>query len=267
MSSLQAYQLLVNAAKLYQAERETFSKEEIIRKINQIKYLSEQKNVPVMDIKKEILHLQNKFGYLGELEKRFNQQRKSESVKVNALKKEITELKKKLALAKEKDLHKKVEKLSFMLGEILAKQGSKIDVELSKKVVEEIKKDRKLPFFPVVKIDRKMLTKMEELKLVNSLRKKLKDLKEEMSLNSGSPEKIQLLQNKIDLIERKLEPYYQKYPEFEFDVPRVEVEIQKNIQATNIEIKHDVLFDRKLPERFVSKNELPLPPQPKRRRE
>lgn len=269
MSSLQAYQLLVNAARLYQAERETFSKEEIVRKINRIKYLSEQKNVPAMDIKKEIVGLQSRFRSLEELEKKVNFQKKSESAKINALKKEIAELKRRLSVAKEKDLHKKVEKLSYLLGEILARQGAKIDVELSKKVVDEIKKDKKLPFFPVVKLDKKMLTKVEELRLVNYLRKRLKVLKEELATNTASLEKVQQIQKKIDLVEKKLEPYYRRYPEIEAEVPSVEVQVdlQKGLPRPEVEIKHDVLFGQKpLPKAEPgAEMHLPPPPQPKRK--
>lgn len=269
MSSLQAYQLLLSAARLYQAERETFSKEEIQRKINRIKYLSEQKNVPVMDIKKEIVGLQNKFGCLEKLEKKVSQQKKNESIKINALKKEVAELKRKLSVAKEKDLHKKVEKLSYLLGEILARQGTKIDVGLSRKVVEEIKKDKKLPFFPVVKLDKKMLTKVEELRLINSLRKKLKALKNELAANTASREKVQQLRNKIDLVEKKLEPYYLKYQEVESEVPSVEVrvDIQKSLPKPEAEIRHEVLFGQKpLPKTEPAAGmHLPPPPQPKRK--
>lgn len=293
MSSLQAYQLLVNAAKLYRAERETFSREEIVRKINQIKYLSEQKNIPVMDIKKEILHLQNKFGYLGELEKRFNQQKKSESVKVNSLKKEIVELKKKLALTKEKDLHKKVEKLSFMLGEILAKQGSKIDVDLSNKVIQEIKKDKNLKIMPYVRVEKESLkirrekvkstfpegelTREEELIKVKMLQEKLGELKKQVLF--VSLDKSSGLQNMISMIESRLEPYYQKYPELKKteseEFPEINIETSAFKEVPILKdgetVRHDLRFEKPGDQMQFGKKTLipplPPPPQPKRKKD
>ena len=59
MASFRTIQLLSRISSIAQREKESFSKTEIIKKINEIKYLSSQKKVPKLTLRKEIIHLEN----------------------------------------------------------------------------------------------------------------------------------------------------------------------------------------------------------------
>ena len=103
MGSLKAKQLLLRAAKYLDKERSKYSKQEIVKKINEIKYLSAQKKVPRLTLRKEIIHLENKLGTVLEFEKDLLKKKKEESTKVKALKKQIVSLKNKLTTYKDKN--------------------------------------------------------------------------------------------------------------------------------------------------------------------
>ena len=82
MSSLHAIQLLTTAARLARDEQESFSKVEITKKLQDIKYLSSQKKVPRLSLRKDIIHLENQLqGVLG-LEERFAREKNKESIEV-----------------------------------------------------------------------------------------------------------------------------------------------------------------------------------------
>ena len=121
MSSLQAIQLLTTVARIAREEHESFSKVEITKKLQDIKYLSSQKKVPRLSLRKDIIHLENQLqGVLG-LEERFARQKDKESITVASLKQQLSMLKNKLRAVEDLDLDKKVDHLSFLLGEHLAK--------------------------------------------------------------------------------------------------------------------------------------------------
>src|SRR3989344_8505148 len=139
MVSLQFYDLMMKVASASERRKELFSREEISKKINEIKYLSAQKKIPRLTLRKEIIHLEHKLRGLDQIEQEFKRKEKRESVKVIALKKQISALKQKLAATEDKDIGRKVQKLSFLLGECLAKKEVQMDVNLSKKITAEAK--------------------------------------------------------------------------------------------------------------------------------
>ena len=67
---MKAVQLLLQAATLYHEQKESFSKTEILKRINQIKYLSKKKGSSKFDIRKEIIKLENQMQDIFELEKK-----------------------------------------------------------------------------------------------------------------------------------------------------------------------------------------------------
>src|SRR3989344_3898359 len=140
MVSLTTRILLARAAREYVGERRDFSKEEIVKRINEIKYLSSQKKVPKLTLRKEIIHLEHKLQTIFEFEKRLLKEERKESAKIIRLKREVTELKKRIAHSEDQDLHKKVDTLSHLLGESLAKKAVVEEIVLHKKMVEEDKK-------------------------------------------------------------------------------------------------------------------------------
>lgn len=291
MGSLTTKQLLITAAKAWQKERETFSRQELVKSINEIKYLSAQKKVPRLTLRKKIGHLENKLEGIFELEKNLLKKKKEESAKVSSLKRQTTLLKKKLAACEDKDLQKKVEKLSHFLGEFLSKHGTKIDVVLKKKVMQELKmkeevkkkKSKKKSNAKPVTIRQKVAEKEVPLDEKNTtrireLQRRLNALKEELEANKKlediNPEKNKLIKQKIVTLEEKLSEYLNKHPELlkeKFTEEKPEV-LESPLQMEK-EVKHTLLFDQDkliLPKAEKKsakpKKRLPLlpPPQPKR---
>ncbi len=298
MGSLKTKQLLLKAAKYLDKERAKFSRQEIIKKINEIKYLSAQKKVPRLTLRKEIIHLENRLGTVIESEKKLLKKKKEESTKVQALKKQIVSLKKKLTTYEDKNLDKKVEKLSHLLAEFLAKHGSKEDIELSKKVLKEVKiKDKKLKAkLKTVQVKKKKGKKKinvknkekpkharhavkrekvgekiaplteNEIVRVKELQNRLAFLKKELlQTKDFSPEQIKIMKEKANFIERKLNEYYDQHPELLTVEEKKSKVVESPIKAG--EVKHTLMIGQgAVPSKAKEKEpeeELPLPPPPK----
>ena len=282
MGSLKTKQLLYRTSRQLEKERSTFSRIEIVKKMNEIKYLSTQKKVPRLSLRKEIIHLEKELEKATELEKKVIQVKKHETKRVTALKKQITNLKKKLEACQDKNLDKKVQKLSHLLGDFLAKHGTKEDIELSKKILKELKiKDKKLksqlgimekknkPKHPVVKkrVGSKVANLTEEEKVrVKVLQKRLDSLKQELlQVEPLDVKQIKLIEQKANLIENKLKDYYKLHPELLAEhVEEKKSEVVKSpINAPEI-VKHTMKFGEKYEETSEPiGDELPLPPPPK----
>ncbi|MBT6774333.1 hypothetical protein HOA91_03090 [Candidatus Woesearchaeota archaeon] len=288
MGSLKAKQLLFKAAKYLDKERSKYSRQEIVKKINEIKYLSTQKKVPRLTLRKEIIHLENRLGSVLESEKELLKHKNEESVKVKSLKKQVLSLKNKLTAYEDKNLDKKVNKLSHLLGEFLAKQGSKADVELSKKVLNELEiKDKKLKTklraieskkeaeetpkharYPVLreKVAEKTAPLNEnEMIRVKELQNRLAFLKKELlQTKDFSPEQIKIMKEKANLIETKLNQYYEQHPELMSIKEKKSKVVESPVKAG--EIKHTLMFGSEKKEEKKKEpavhEELPLPPPP-----
>src|SRR3989338_6141144 len=115
MSFFQAYQLLGAAAREYQYQQEAFSTAEIVARINEIKYLSAQRKIPKLSLRKEILHLEEKVKSLSELEQHRLKQKHRESAQEKVLKKHLAELKRRLAATNEKDIHRKMDRITSLM--------------------------------------------------------------------------------------------------------------------------------------------------------
>jgi hypothetical protein len=185
MSSLRAWQFLSIVAQSYQKDRQNFSRQEIVKKINEIKYLSSQKKVPKLSLRKEIVHLETQLSGILDLEKGLLASQKKESAKQAALKKQIAVLKQKLAANQDKDLQKKVDKVSHLLAECLAKKEIGKDVALQGSVVRE----------------RKVESPEQRMQAVLM---RLQRLKRTLAAQSGNP-KVKELQSKIEMIEAKMQ--------------------------------------------------------------
>ena len=288
MGSLKAKQLLFKAAKYLDKERSKYSRQEIVKKINEIKYLSTQKKVPRLTLRKEIIHLENRLGSVLESEKELLKHKNEESVKVKSLKKQVLSLKNKLTAYEDKNLDKKVNKLSHLLGEFLAKQGSKADVELSKKVLKELEiKDKGLKTklraierkkeaeetpkharYPVLreKVAEKTAPLNEnEMIRVKELQNRLAFLKKELlQTKDFSPEQIKIMKEKANLIETKLKEYYEQHPELMSIKEKKSKVVESPVKAG--EIKHTLMFGSEKKEEKKKEpavhEELPLPPPP-----
>ncbi len=261
MSSLLARQLLLHVAHGLRKERETFSRLEISAKINEIKYLSAQKKVPKLTLRKELIHLENKLKGVLELEKKILQQKSTESAKVRSLKHQITVLKNKLHASENKELSTKVAKLSHLLGDYLAHKGTKEQVALSKKMLEELEiatktKEKQKPVFNPT-----LVAKAEEMQSrLNSLKHEIVLHKE---LQTKNPEEIKAIEETIPLIQQKLREFYAKHPQLtKIDV----LEYAQPVDIKPAEIKHRLLFpqrDKAEEEKMALERALPLPPPPR----
>lgn len=301
MGSLHALQLLTTAARLAQEKRESFSKAEITKKLEDIKYLSSQKKVPRLSLRKEIIHLENQLqGVLG-LEERFARHKDKESVTVASLKQQIAVLKNKLMATEDSELDKKVERLSFLLGEHLARREVAREVDLT-----EIAEVKKAPFEATVpeamkkieeksveskvekkqpeimeekaeeaeeesKTEKKHKASLEAAKKATLLQKRLDALKQELEihreLETKNPLEMELIEEKIKLFEEKLKQYYEQHPEAMLhELSPVEV-------PADFEVKHKLLFpqtekkEEEISEEILEAEKmLPLPPPPRMRK-
>ena len=239
MTLYQAKQLLVTAAFLYRHEKESFSKTEIVKKINEIKYLSAQKKIPKMSLRKEIVHLEGQLQGVYQLEKKLLLRKRRESAEVSTLKKRISSLQRKIETTQDHDLQKKVEKLSHLLGDYLAKAGSQEEILQVQKILAETKTPQTVPLARMV-----------------GLQKRLQLLKEKILQN---PAQAQQLQTRITLLEQKLSGYgITSEPE------EVKVAVEEPAGEAS-EIKHRMIFDQPLTEEEEEnlQKELPLPPPPR----
>lgn len=185
MFSLKSKQLLVKAAKLSQKKEEKSSKREIRKKIHQIKYLTSRKKVPKITLRKEINRLENQLRSVFLMETELKEKEKKNSKEIAAFKKQIKEMKQKMAAAKDVDLRKKVDKLSHLVGDLAARESAKKEVIFEKKKKKSLEKPD--PSLTIKKID--------------EFQEKIRALKE-----SGKcpPEKIAQLEKRLTDLEKKL---------------------------------------------------------------
>ena len=110
MTSLRTRQLLSTAARIKKDEAQSLSRDEISKKIDEIKYLSSKKNVPKLSLRKEILHLEKQLGSLFNIEKKLLRKEEHESIRVSNLKRQVTLLKTKIEKSSNPDIEEKIEK-------------------------------------------------------------------------------------------------------------------------------------------------------------
>ncbi len=269
MTSLKTKKLLKEVSQTLQKERETFSKQEIVKKMNEIKYLSKQKKVPKLSLQKEIRHLEKKLTGIFELEKKMLKSKKSESSKVTILKKQIGQLKKRIAANEQKDLHKKVEKLSHLLGELMAKQETKKSVSLNKKVQRKSLKPK--PKQKQVK-KRKIISSTSPNKAI-MLQQRLEALKEELEANpqlsTKNPKKAKLIEANIISLQNKLNQCLGIVPKAA-PTPKIiktsssdnKIKHKMLFEAPPCQSKEDNLEQKAIPPTNLE-DELPMPPPPK----
>ena len=272
MSSLHALQLLTTAARLAQQEHEFIPKAEITKKLEDIKYLSSQKKVPRLSLRKEIIHLENQLqGILG-LEERFARQKDKESITVASLKQQIMALKNKLRTVEDLELDKKVEHLSFLLGEHLAKREVASEVAMTKAAITqapvEAPASEEKGEVAEYGTDEKHQASLDVAKKAAMLQRRLDALKREAEihreLETKNPQEMLLIEEKIKLFEDKLQQYYEQHPEAMLqEMASVEV-------PADFEVKHKMLFpqtekkeDGMSEEVREAEKMLPLPPPPR----
>lgn len=263
MSSLHAIYFLGTAAKFARSEHETVPKSDIVKKLQDIKYLSSQKKVPKLSLRKEIIHLESQLQGVLELEERFARHKDNESVTIASLKQQISLLKNKLRAVNDMELDKKMDHLSFLLGEHLARQEMEGEVQMAESTESAASK-----------------ANLDIAKKAAMLQKRLQALKEELQLNreleTKKPQEVKLLEAKIELFEQKLHDYLEQHSGAVIQhVATIETPSEEsNPYAQDIEVKHKMLFpqfnvqeekESNLDESTMMeiRRQVPLPPPPR----
>lgn len=258
MAHIKAQFLLFRLASAFYQEQESVSKQEILKKINEIKYLSEQKKVPRFQLQKEITHLEHKLNVVFSLEQKLAQQRRHESMRIAALKKEIASLRQRLALAQDPDFCSKVERVAHTVGSLMAQRDTKAmidaatgDVSRQQKINLMQNKVEKLE--ALLEVQRKLDPAKAAL-----LEKRISDIKQKLGIVSPSIKRVQS-PTSIDMIQETNEPILVQ---------------EQSPPSTIIDLKspqrHNILFT--LPPQqqqkwddadMSSEKEMKLPPPPK----
>ncbi len=233
MSSLRSKQLLIKFAKASQEKVEKINKKKINKKINQIKYLSSRKKISKTTLKKEIMELEKELRGILLLKDKLKKKTKEENKQISQLKKQVRDLREKMSASQNNDLRKKVEKLSHIIGDIVAKKEIKKEVEFekTKKILDE--------------------------QMINE---------QEVTLR-----RIDDLQKRISAIKKSKEYPKEKIAQLEKRLRKLEENIDVSSAVDEPEIQHKMLFGPNSKQiRLPSSSDLtklPIPPPPKRVRE
>lgn len=214
MDTLKTLDFLGKVSSIYVYSRRNFSTEEIVQRINEIKYLTSQKKVPKLSLRKQIILLEDQLQGIFEVEKKILAQETREIAKIAALKKQIAGLRANLASRKDLDLQAKVSKLCHLLAECLAKKEMNEDIKLACKIEAELIKN-KPPVPSLEKIEQEY-----RLAKINALEEKLALLRKELIRRRSRDQElireertdlhqVTLLEEKMAAIENKLKELYQ----------------------------------------------------------
>ncbi len=185
---------LVLATQAYAQLKRQIPKEKITKRIEELKYLTAQKKVPRLSVRKEVLHLEEQLNSILNVEKALQEQEHKESERVTALKKQNAFLRKRLATTEDKDLQKKVDKLSHLLAEAVARKDIRRDVALSQRVAAVVK-------------PKQIITPLAAKPSVDLLQQKLLQLKqmlEQQKEQGAALEVTSLLENRVKAVEEKI---------------------------------------------------------------
>jgi len=247
-----ARQFLFRVATLHEQQSHTFSREEIVKRINEIKYLSSHKKIPKLTLRKEIIHLEQKLHRIFDLEEELKKVKKEDSAKVKLLKKEIAFLRQRLTMVEDKELQKKVEKMSYLLGDLLAKKGTDEDVMFTEKVLHEKKLIEKVKL-------KKLSEPKQKLQLFEHKLSLLKQLLEGRKKEGANVDILQKMELQIQFVENKIK---------ELKGEKVEIKeeyVPLSEMPSSVQQRHTVLFSLDLPKEteVQLERELPLPPPPR----
>ncbi len=195
---------LALATQAYAQLKRQIPKEKITKRIEELKYLTAQKKVPRLSVRKEVLHLEEQLNSILDVEKALQEQEHKESDRVTALKKQNAFLRKRLATTEDKDLQQKVNKLSHLLAEAVARKDIRRDVALSQKITNTVKP--KPAVTPILS---------ESKPSVDLLQQKLDQLKQLLDQQKGqgaAPEVVSLLEDRVKVVEEKINLLKQEKP-------------------------------------------------------
>ncbi|MBT4604036.1 hypothetical protein HOC01_00215 [archaeon] len=239
MTSLRTRQLLSTAARIKKDEAQSLSRDEISKKIDEIKYLSSKKNVPKLSLRKEILHLEKQLGSLFNIEKKLLRKEEHESIRVSNLKRQVTLLKTKIEKSSNPDIEEKIEKLTMILGELLAKSDTADNIRLKAKLDETLhlekgKWERQKQMQDNSKLNSygsNELSPAKKARALNLIKKttQLRELlenKANIAKNNGNDKLLEKLKQDIFLLEKKLDQLKQDFPQLKKEIA-LELEKEK----------------------------------------
>jgi len=245
MSNVRAKQLLRNAAKTHNDMQTRISKNEIRQRINEIKYLSSQEDVPKFSLRKEILHLEQKLESVFNIEARLLKTEKREESKINSLRKQIVMLRHRLEKAEDKDLQRKLHRLSGILSDALANNVTAKDVQITQKLATAMNEADKAAE-TVVKSNedtaKRMQAALQRIKVMHQ------ELEIHKHMDNVDPKKIQMLGERIKRIEQACNAYVAK-------IQNVPLPTTQVVEPAEPEPEVEIIDDLK---------DLPLPPPPRR---
>ncbi len=271
MNVLNAYKLLTLTAQEYRKEKDTVSREEIVKRLNEIKYLAAQKNLPRLSLRKEMVHLEHQLYGLLELDKALLSQKKRESAKVKSLKEQLANLRKRLAAVEDKDIQKKVDRLTHLLGECAARLQTKEDVAFQEVIASELQKreaEKKVAGRAAVIQGEKAaspataeamagrISPPADITLlmprVRRLEARILSLQQELALQKArgkETEELKLVEQHIQQLQEKVREFYRQHPQAETKREREtekkpeEVKFpETGIPVETPRIKHVILF-------------------------
>ncbi|MBT4446941.1 hypothetical protein HOA92_07555 [archaeon] len=275
-TAFRAKKLLHSLASAQDGMRQKINKKEISQKIDEIKYLSTQKNVPRLSLRKEIVHLEKKLEHIFVLEDKLLKNEAKESQKVSSLKRQITSLKNRINAAEDKELQEKVTKLYHILSELLAKSELKKDVALSQSLLKELNQVKPNTDVKQRNSSRKLVSKptSESVDSENSLKvrrasilfHRIRSVKHELELKAETsnlnPIQLKKIQTQITELEMKIQDIQHKYPDVHEelnvqnivdlpDSPDEKISLDQEgvvglsgteVQDNNMEIKHTMMM-------------------------
>ena len=242
-TTFRASKLLHAAASAQESMKQRINKAEISKKIDEIKYLSTQKNVPRLSLRKEIVHLEKKLEHIFDLEEKLLANDKKESEKVSSLKRQIMSLKNRINAGEDKDLREKVGKLYHILTELLAKSELKQNVALSESLLKELNNVNSNNSVDIRAVQ--VPKKVEEVKRASLLLHRIKSAKHELELkmevSRTDPLQMKKLQGQIAGLEIKIQQIQSKYPgAMSATMPRQTDLVSVEREAPNLEVASEV---------------------------
>jgi len=240
MASLSAYQLLLSAAQHAEELELTISPPEIIQQVQELKDLTAQKHLPKLTLRREILELEKKLHLLLSVEQRVRREKQQESVRVEAVKEQMAILRKRLVACEDKDVHKKIDKVTHLLGESLLRQDVAEEIADEVSRTTEEKQKEKLP----EEARRKQLQQLEER--LQSFQKKLQFLEADGEQAAAVRKLFAVIEGKVQALRRQ------------YGLPETPVK----------KAKHTLLFGMSSAQKETGSEEnsatdFPLPPAPK----
>ena len=237
MSSLKAQVLLGKVSLYYEQKKFEIPKNKIKERIDHLKYISTQKNIPKLTLRKSILHLEDQLKSIYDIEKSLLKQKNRESTKIASLKRELKMVKSSAAYDKSLDLQKKVDKLTHLLGEALANHTTNVEVSSANKQILQERKIIPARLVPVINDQDK------QNKLI-MLQQRFNMLKQELAIKEHlevAPEELEKIEQQVKLFEEKM----------------------RSLGYVRAKPKHTMLLNLPRKARLDIEKNLPLPPPQK----